>query len=171
MSDALTRADPVPAAPFAAKTVTISLAEPITRLSLRARDPRWLDSLLKVKMPRKIGTSERGIARLGPDEWLLHALPGIQIPNAKTNDPLSITDIGERAIGLIVEGPGAAALLMTGCPIDLDHFAPGRATRTIYETVEIILLREAEDRFHVEVWRSFAPWLWSALTKSASHLE
>jgi sarcosine oxidase, subunit gamma len=171
MSDALTRADPVPAARFAAKGVSISMAEPMMRLSLRARDPRWLDSLLRAKMPRKIGTCEGGIARLGPDEWLLRAPPGIKIPSPKTGDPLSITDIGERSICLIVEGPQAATLLMAGCPLDLDHFAPGRATRTIYETVEIILLRESEDIFHIEVWRSFAPWLWTVLTTTANHLE
>jgi sarcosine oxidase subunit gamma len=58
---------------------------------------------------------------------------------------------------------------MSGCPLDLDRFVVGRATRTIYETVEIILIRETEDRFHVEVWRSFASWLWTALTTTASH--
>jgi sarcosine oxidase, subunit gamma len=58
---------------------------------------------------------------------------------------------------------------MSGCPQDLDLFAVGKASRTIYETVEIILIREAKDRFHVEVWRSFAPWLWTALTEAATH--
>jgi sarcosine oxidase subunit gamma len=82
---------------------------------------------------------------------------------------LAVTDISERAICLIVEGPHAAQTLMSGCPLDLDSFAVGRATRTIYETVEITLIREAEDRFHVEVWRSFAPWLWTALTTAAGH--
>ncbi len=28
---------------------------------------------------------------------------------------------------------------------------------------------EAEDRFQVEVWRSFSDWLWTALTTTASH--
>jgi len=58
---------------------------------------------------------------------------------------------------------------MAGCPLDLNQFAVGRATRTIYETVEIIILREAEDRFHVEVWRSFSEWLWTAMTTVARH--
>ena len=51
----------------------------------------------------------------------------------------------------------------------LELFAVGKASRTIYETVEIILTREAGDRFHIEVWRSFAPWLWTALTTAAGH--
>jgi sarcosine oxidase subunit gamma len=57
---------------------------------------------------------------------------------------------------------------MAGCPLDLDGFATGRATRTIFETVEIILLRKDKVLFEVEVWRSFAPWLKAAL-EAASH--
>jgi sarcosine oxidase gamma subunit len=30
-------------------------------------------------------------------------------------------------------------------------------------------MRDAEDRFHVEVWRSFAAWLWMAMTTAARH--
>jgi sarcosine oxidase subunit gamma len=58
---------------------------------------------------------------------------------------------------------------MAGCPLDLGQFAVGQATRTIYETVEIIVMRAAEDRFHVEVWRSFSAWLWMAMTMAARH--
>jgi sarcosine oxidase, subunit gamma len=83
--------------------------------------------------------------------------------------PLAVTDVSERAVCLIVEGARAAEVLMSGCPLDLELFAAGRATRTVYETVEIILIREADDCFHVEVWRSFAPWLWTALTTAATH--
>jgi sarcosine oxidase subunit gamma len=58
---------------------------------------------------------------------------------------------------------------MSGCPLDLSQFAVGRVARTMYETVEIILIRDAEDRFHVEVWRSFSAWLWMAMTMAARH--
>lgn len=170
MSETLAHADPVPAEAFAAAGVTISLALPMARYSLRARDPRWIDSLFRIKLPRQIGTFTGGAARLGPDEWLLRAPLGTKIPDG-SGKPLSITDVSERSLCLIVEGPKAAALIMAGCPLDLDRFAVGRATRTIYETVEIILLRESETCFHVEVWRSFTPWLWRALTLTAQHLE
>ncbi|TPE46453.1 sarcosine oxidase subunit gamma, partial [Amaricoccus solimangrovi] len=29
--------------------------------------------------------------------------------------------------------------------------------RTIFDTVQIVLTREADDRFHLTVWRSFLP--------------
>jgi sarcosine oxidase, subunit gamma len=168
MSDALVRADPVPATPFSTDSVSISLAPPMARYSLRARQAQVLEALVGVKVPTKIGATIGGIACLGPDEWLLRSAAGTRIPLGE-GLPIAVTNVSERSICLIVEGPDAAKLLMSGCPLDLDRFVVGRATRTIYETVEIILIRETEDRFHVEVWRSFASWLWTALTTAASH--
>jgi sarcosine oxidase, subunit gamma len=168
MSDLLLRIDPISAEPFAAHGVTINLAPPMARYSLRAREAQALETLLKVQLPKKIGTTEGGIACLGPDEWLMRAATGAAMPTG-AGLPIAVTDISERALCLIVEGPRAAEIIMSGCPLDLDQFAEGRATRTIYETVEMILIREAEDRFQIEVWRSFASWLWAALTTAASH--
>jgi sarcosine oxidase, subunit gamma len=168
MSDILTRSELVSATPFAADGVVISLAPPMARYVLRARQAQALETLLGVKVPKKIGATVGDIACLGPDEWMHRAPEGTTIPVDKAL-PLAVTDISDRAICLIVDGPRAAEILMSGCPLDLDHFAVGRATRTIYETVEIILIRETEDRFHVEVWPSFAAWLWTALTTAASH--
>lgn len=168
MSDDLTRSEPVGAEPFSADGVTISLAPPMARYSMRGRQAQALETVLKVKVPKKIGATEGGIACLGPDEWLMRAQAGTTIAMGE-GLPIAITDVSDRAICIVVEGPRAAEIIMSGCPLDLDHFAVGRATRTVYETAEIILIREAADRFHVEVWRSFAPWLWTALTTSASH--
>lgn len=168
MSDALFRNEPVSSTPYLADGVSISLAAPLQRYSLRSRTAEALETVLNVKVPQKIGATEGGIACLGPDEWLLRTAVDAAMPTG-AGLPVAITDISERAICLVLEGPRAAELLMTGCPLDLDNFAVGRATRTIYETVEIIIIRDGEDRFHVEVWRSFAAWLWTAFTAAASH--
>jgi sarcosine oxidase, subunit gamma len=168
MSDPLMRAEPVNAAPFAASGVSIMLAAPMARFSLRARQAQALETLLGAKVPKKIGATEGGIACLGPDEWLLRAEQGTTVPSAD-GLALAITEVSERSICLIVEGPRAAEILMSGCQLDLDKFAVGRATRTVFETVEIIIIRETEERFHVEVWRSFSSWLWTALTTAAGH--
>ncbi|MDP3676779.1 MAG: sarcosine oxidase subunit gamma family protein [Novosphingobium sp.] len=170
MSDSLTRAEPVSSEPFAAQGVTITLAPPMARLSLRARDRATLEDLLGRKLPAKIGATAGEIACLGPDEWLLRSAQGAAIPLGE-GLPLAVTEISERAVCLIVEGPRAAEVLMAGCPLDLELFASGRATRTIFETVEIILIRSGENRFEVEVWRSFAPWLQLALTTAAAQLR
>jgi sarcosine oxidase, subunit gamma len=168
MSDLLSRTEPVPTTPFVANGVTIRLASPMARYSLRARQGQVLEALLDVKVPKKIGAAEGGIACLGPDEWLMRTEAGTIIPMG-AGLPVSVTDVSDRSICLCVEGPRAAQLIMSGCPQDITQFAVGKVSRTIYETVEIILIREAEDRFHIEVWRSFSSWLWTALTTAASH--
>ena len=33
----------------------------------------------------------------------------------------------------------------------------GSGTRTVFDTAQVVLTREADDRFHLTVWRSFAP--------------
>lgn len=168
MSDTLARHDPILPKPFVAAGVAISLAPPMARYSLRTRQRQALEALLGVKVPDKIGATEGGIACLGPDEWLMRAPACTKIPMGE-GLAIAVTDVSERSVCMIVDGPKAAQILMSGCPLDLDQFAVGCATRTIYETVEIIVIRDSEGRFQVEVWRSFAAWLWTALTTAASH--
>lgn len=167
MSEAFVRSDPIPAQAFLAVDVSVTAAPPMSRFSLRARQASDLEGVIGAKLPDKIGMMLGGVACLGPDEWLVFAPDGAALPDA-TGLALAITDVSDRSVGIILEGARAAEVLTTGCPLDLDHFAVGRATRTIYETVEIVIVREAMDRFHIEVWRSFAPWLWTALTTVAT---
>ena len=168
MSEHLTRAEPVPTEAFVGKDVSVHLAAPMARYSLRARQPQALETVLGVKVPKKIGATEGGIACLGPDEWLLRGDIGTKLPTG-SGLAIALVDISDRAVCLVVEGPRCAEILNAGCPLDLENFAVGRATRTVFETVEIVLIRTAEDQFHVEVWRSFASWLWTALTNAAQH--
>ena len=170
MSDALARSEPVPAEPYAREGVAIALAEPMARFTLRARQAQALETVLGTKLPKRIGETEAGIACLGPDEWLLRAPAGMTLPMG-AGLPVAITEISERSVCLIVEGARAAEVLAAGCPLDLARFAVGRATRTVFETVEIILLKTGEDRYEIEVWRSFAPWLRTALETAAGQLR
>ena len=142
--------------------VTLSPAVPHLRLSLRAKDSAMLSAALVRALPDRIGTHSDGIVRLGPDEWYALLPDGTPVPDA-SSQPVSIVDVSARAVGFTVTGPGAVAALMRGCPLDLARFAPGRATRTLFETVEIQIWMLAPDHFHVEVWRSFAPWLWHSI--------
>ena len=158
MSDTLVRTDPVAGQAHVAPSASIRFAEPCQRYSVRSRDAALLGRFLG-EVPTAIGETVAGVARLGPDELLVLCPPAS--PLAIPGDvPVSIVDVSERSVGIIVEGPRAIDILSAGCPLDLERFAVGRATRTIYETVEIVILRETSDRFRVEVWRSFAPWLW-----------
>ena len=169
MSDALARSEPVLAEPFVGEGATIALAPPLARFSLRARQAQALETVLGTKLPKRIGETEGGVACLGPDEWLLRAPVGTTLPTG-AGLPVAITEISDRSVCLLVEGPRAADVLAAGCPLDLDRFAVGRATRTVFEAVEIIVLHTGDDRFEVEVWRSFAPWLKTALETAARQL-
>lgn len=159
-----TRHDPVPAAPFAAKGVSIALAPPAVRFSLRARvASAGLPDGMLVAAPFAGGDA----LHLGPDEWLLILPEDADAPSIAGVHAL--TDVSERNLALAMEGERAEALLQTGCPIELSlaAFPVGRATRTLFESVEIVLWRTAGQAFRVELWRSFAPWLWEALTLAA----
>ena len=170
MVDLAIRTDPVPAAPAEFAGVTIALGAPLARWSLRGRDPKALAKAVGQKIPAKIGETAGGALCLGPDEWLLRLPEGSAIAMGE-GLPLSVVDISERAVSLVLEGPRAIEVLSSGCPRDLSKFAVGYGSRTIYETVEIVLIRESEERWSVDVWRSFAPWLHEALVTAASHLR
>jgi sarcosine oxidase subunit gamma len=144
--------------------VTLSPAAAHLRLSLRARNADLLAAALGSSMPDAIGTHDDGIARLGPDEWYAVLPAGTAMP-AETGGQMSVVDVSARALGFTLEGPGAVAALSRGCPLDLARFTPGRATRTLFETVEVQIWMIAPDHFHVEVWRSFAPWLWHSIAQ------
>ena len=167
MSEALVRSDPIPAGPFLGRDASLKAAPRLARYVLRARASAAVEKVLGAQIPKTIGGFANGVACLGPDEWLMFASDGRESPVDESGS-VSVTDVSDRSVGIILEGARAAEVLATGCPLDLDHFAVGRATRTIYETVEIVIVREAMDRFHIEVWRSFAPWLWTALATAAT---
>jgi sarcosine oxidase subunit gamma len=141
--------------------VRLSLADGKVRYSMRARDPAVLEGVLGHALPRKVGDTSDGIACLGPDEWYVVLPDNFDLARGE-GLPVSVVDVSSRALGLVLEGPGALAVLSSGCPLDLAKMGVGRATRTVFETVEIVVWREGEDRWHVEVWRSFATWLWHA---------
>ena len=63
-------------------------------------------------------------------------------------------------------------LLNAGCPLDLDRhaFPVGMCTRTLLQKTEIVLWRIAENVFHLEVARSFAPYAWRFLEQAERDL-
>ncbi len=110
---------------------------------------------------------------LGPDEQLLlspeSADLAATLAPALCGLPHSLVDVSHRQIALEVAGPHAAAVLNTGCPLDLDlgAFPVGMCTRTVFAKAEIVLWRTGADVFHVEVWRSFASYLTEFLAEVA----
>jgi sarcosine oxidase, subunit gamma len=162
-ADLVLGSDPVVGAVRGA-AVRLAPAAPARRYSLRARDPAVLSAAIGRALPERIGTQLDGIARLGPDEWLA-VVPVDQPLPVPAGQALAVTEVSGRSIGFTLTGPGAAAAIARGCPLDLARFAPGRATRTVFETAEILLWAIGPEEWRVEVWRSFAPWLWHSLAE------
>lgn len=103
---------------------------------------------------------------LGPDEWLLLALRSEQetlareLEAALAGAPHSLVDVSHRQVALLVSGRLAARALTSGCALDLSTlaFPVGMVARTLFHKAEIVLWRESQG-FHLEVWRSFAPYV------------
>ena len=160
---------------------TLSEAPPAARLILRGAEAVRVacGMVFGAEPPFELGPAGEGAGRaalwLGPDEWLLIAdgadtadIGGV-LESVLDGTAHSLVDVSHRQIGLIAGGPAAARVLNTGCPLDLDPhaFPVGMATRTLFDKVEIVLWRSAETTFHVEVWRSFAPYLVGSLAEAA----
>ena len=169
MADALRRDEPVPLSHVGSAAAKVALEPPLVRYSLRARDADLLDRIIGTSLPRAIGAAKDGIICLGPDEWLMRGPVGTAV-SGQPGEAVSVVDISERQVAIAVEGERAIEVLRGGSPLDLDNFPVGSGKRTIFEGVEIILIREDETRFVVEVWRSFAEFVWGVLTKSASEV-
>lgn len=139
-------------------------AAPMSRFSLRVSEA----AVQTLGLPADINSSNTRIGhtafRLGPDEFLL-LLPEGEVPTINIAESYSLVDISHRQTAILLHGPHAADMLNAGCPLDLDEtaFSIGMATRTMFMKADIVLWRTGAEAFHIEVWRSFAPYVWSLL--------
>jgi sarcosine oxidase subunit gamma len=155
---------------------TLEAAPPVSRFVLRASDAAAARlsaafGPIPAELNRAASKGTRAALKIGPDEWLLLA-PGEEaatllapLDAAIGEEPHSLVDVSHRQTGISVSGPGAVLALSGAVLLDLspESFPVGMATRTILDKAEIVLWRQAEDQFHVEVWRSFAPYAWQLL--------
>lgn len=145
----------------------ITELSPTTRISLRLAGREAAGAALGVDLPARIGTRVAAGARtalcLGPDEWLIEApaadRAGLEadLADLATRQPISAVEVSDREITYRLEGPAVLDLLATGCPRDLARMPVGSGARTVFDSAQVVLTREADDRFHLTVWRSFAP--------------
>lgn len=140
-------------------------------LRLKSADLSAIKKMSRLKLPSKIGGSDISAAQLilclGPDEWLIIADPKARdelskvLAKIEKNFTVSITEISQRNIGFELSGERAVKALNVGCPLDLslEAFPIGKTTRTVFESAALVIIRLSEDRFRLEAWRSFAPYL------------
>jgi len=135
---------------------------------------------LSLSLPacRSSVSAARAALWLGPDERLLLGDEASatetesRLGQALRAQPHSLVDISQRQIGLEIGGAHAQCLLAAGCPLDLDAgaFPVGMCTRTLLAKAEIVLWRVADERFHIEVWRSFAAYVSAVIAEAARDL-
>jgi sarcosine oxidase subunit gamma len=112
---------------------------------------------------------------LGPDEFLLWDAEASSADRASAflklqqDHPCSVVDVSHRQVGWEIYGRFAETILSGACPLDLDveHFPVGMCTRTVLAKAEILLWRREPEIFHLEAWRSFAPYVTALLAEIA----
>ncbi len=113
---------------------------------------------------RSAQQGERAALWMGPDEQLLltsvadgAAVRG-ELGRSLESLPHSLVDVSHRQVAFELAGAQARNILSAGCPLDLHigSFPVGMCTRTVLAKCDIVLWRTGDERFHVEVWRSFA---------------
>jgi sarcosine oxidase subunit gamma len=125
---------------------------------------------------RATSHKDRHILWQGPYEWLVLDLPSnmtvidTTIKKALSGHAYSLVDVSHRNQALLLTGQGVESLLSTGCMLDLSlkKFPVGMTTRTLFAKAEITLWRQDENTFHIEFWRSFAPYLIGLLQQGAA---
>ncbi len=163
---------------YAGNKVLIQPEPARTRISLRTNPDaiEQVNKIIGIDLPTSPKTSTLSDTRsalwLGPDEWIL--IDNLESNLSDTlvqleNAPCSAVDISHRNTAITLTGASAANVINSGCPQDLsaNSFPVGACSRTILGKSEIILLRTAENVFHLECWRSFSEYVWKFLVDSA----
>ena len=167
------------AASRACPDVSLAALAPTVRLSVRATTAAAtaigvsIGVMLGTVPCRAMVARDRAALWLGPDEWLILAPDGenalaAQAAKAAEPSPASVVDVSHRAASIEISGPRAAWCLNAFCALDLDlsAFPPGMCTRTLLGKAEIVLWRLGPETFHIEVNRSFAPYVWRCLEEA-----
>jgi sarcosine oxidase subunit gamma len=193
MLDVSARRTPLTASPLdvlapAAKAVPVANLRALpsaARLAFRGREAAIgrAGAVFGVELPREACRFNNAQGKfalwLGPDEWLLLApasspAPIFEAMEAALGDlPHALVDVSARSVGIEVSGSEAARVLNHGCPLDLhlSAFPIGMCTRTLLGKAEIVLMRTGEDTFQIDVWRSFASYVWKFLEEARREFE
>ena len=155
-------------------------APAFSRFVLRAR-PHGLQQAAKIfgltpPAPLKASTfKDRHLLWQGPDEWLLLAPYGdheeikSNIAEGLASHPHALVDVSHRNQAFLLSGQTVEILLASHCMLDLSlqAFPIGMTTRTLFAKAELTLWRIEDHIFHIELWRSYAPYVIGLLREGA----
>jgi sarcosine oxidase, subunit alpha len=171
--------DPPPPVARACASVQLNVLAPTARLSIRAGSAAGtaiglaLGVLLPTAPCRSTIARDRAALWLGPEEWLIVVPESAShltalATKAAGDHPSSIVDVSYRTRTLQIAGAHAAWCLNTFCALDLDGqaFPVGMCTRTLLGDAEVVVWRIAPEVFHLDVPRSFEPYVWACLEEA-----
>jgi sarcosine oxidase subunit gamma len=150
-----------------------------TRLILRGRAVAIaaatipLGFALPLQPCHSVTSEQRSALWLGPDEWLILTAASDPLAAALTHAmhglAHSLVDVTHRQCAIGLNGEAASDVLNAGCPLDLNEttFPIGMCTRTVLAKSEIVLWRIGIAAFHLEIARSFAPYVRAFLLEAA----
>jgi sarcosine oxidase, subunit gamma len=113
------------------------------------------------------GDQHRGVLWLGPDEWLVVGLPGMEasivaeFEAGLVGTHHTVVDVSANRAVIELRGKERHALLASGCGIDLEPaggWGPGRCAQTLFARAQVIL-QELPDATRVFVRPSFADYV------------
>lgn len=164
-------------------SVKLYAAPPMARYVLQARTQALHNAaaILGMTAPDTLRVSshkDRHLLWQGPYEWLLLDLPAhsqeieTALADALSGHAFSMVDASHRNQGLLLTGKDVERLLATGCMLDLslDQFPVGMTTRTLFAKTDLTLWRIDAHTFHIEIGRSFVPYLIGLLQEGAKAL-
>ena len=163
----------------AVRSVRLAALAPATLLSVRAGPgaATAIGMAIGVLLPtvpcRSVIARERAALWLGPDEWLIQAPEGSTglealARRAPGDRPASVVDVSQQFRALEIAGPRAVWCLSGFCALDLDPraFPVGMCARTLLGQAEVVLWRIGAEVFHIDVLRSFVPYVWACLEEA-----
>ena len=128
-------------------------------------------------LPLSVGKSSSSngatVLCLSPDEWILWSPDANRAPLlAKLQE--SIADIHAAAVDisdyytvLELRGKNAADILSSGCPLDCPQMPAGACAQTHHGAAQILIYKNNEETFDIQVRISFAPYLWRRFETAA----
>lgn len=109
--------------------------------------------------------------RLGPFELMIlptpEGLAGLEAALGAL--PHSLVEVSDRNVGFVLEGARVVDILAGLCPLDFSpaSFPVGMVTRTLLDKAGAVIWRTEAQTFHIEVWRSFGPYVEGQLREVA----
>ena len=138
----------------------------------KAIGPATIENGLGVSWPTVtgiVGGGRADILCIGPTDWLVVASdPEASVLKSRLDTlfeggAFRATDVSQSLARIQVAGPNARDLLAKGCSLDLHPplFPPGRAARTRFAGLAVIVRRTSTATFELVVTRSYLEYLMS----------